>query len=186
MTFAEAVREILEEATTLPDRPTPANLVERISRQAERYIDRVRFHPAQYVRHPVLFWEDWEIMMIGWESGQLTPIHDHRGVLGGMAILCGSLVEERFTTPSLLPEMVDSRLRPEGDLSETGPTLLHRLVPQTARAVSLHIYRPPLRTMGIWDATGFKEIRRSQFEVGEEVLARAIAPERAVTSLPRC
>lgn len=175
MTFAEAVREILADASRSPERPTPACLAQRISSQATRYLDRVRFDPAQYVRHPVLFWEDWEIMMIGWESGQATPIHDHRGVLGAMTILSGSVTEERFMTPSLVPELADSRVRPEGDLSETGPTVLHRLIPSSARAVSLHIYRPPLRTMGIWDETGLTEIRQSRFEVGDEVLARAVA-----------
>ena len=42
-------------------------------------------------------------------------------------------------------QLADSRVRPEGDLSETGPTVLHRLMPRS-RSVSLHIYRPPLRT----------------------------------------
>lgn len=173
MRFADAVREILEDSATGEARPTPAGLVERISRQAERYIDHVRFDPAQYVRHPVLFFDDWEVMIIGWESGQITPIHDHRGVLGGMAILSGSLLEERFATPGRVPEICDSRVRPEGDLSSTGATVLHRLVPQTARAISLHVYRPPLRTMGIWDAEGLKEIRRSVFEVPPDVLGHA-------------
>jgi len=185
MKFAEAVRGILEEASGAPDRPTPGSLVSRIGREAERYLDRVRFDPAQYVRHPVLFWENWEVMIIGWESGQLTPIHDHRGVLGAMAVLSGSLVEERFTTPARLPELSDSRLRAEGDLSESGPTVLHRLIPRTGRAVSLHVYRPPLRMMGIWDATGFLEIRASQFELGEEVLGEASRPA-ADSLLPRC
>jgi cysteine dioxygenase len=175
MTFAEAVREILVEASAAPERPTPGNLVERISRQAERYLDRVHFNPAQYVRHPVLLWDDWEVMIIGWEAGQVTPVHDHRGVLGGMAMLSGSLLEERFTTPGLVPQLADSRVRPEGDLCDIGPTTLHRLVPKSPRAVSLHIYRPPLRTMGIWDERGMIEIRPSTFDVGEEVLARAAA-----------
>ncbi len=173
MNFADAVREILVEAAAAPERPTPASLAERVGRKAERYLDRVRFDPSRYVRHPILFWGDWEIMLIGWQSGQLTPIHDHRGVLGGMVILSGSLEEERFTTPRLVPQLVDSRVRPEGDLSETGPTVLHRLIPKSPRAVSLHIYRPPLRTMGIWDDSGFQEVRPSEFQVGEEVLALA-------------
>jgi len=173
MNFADAVREILVEAASAPERPTPGLLAERVGRKAERYLDRVRFDPSHYVRHKVLFWEDWEVMLIGWEAGQVTPIHDHRGVLGGMAILSGFLEEERFTTPRLVPELADSRVRPEGDLSETGPTVLHRLIPKSPRAVSLHIYRPPLRTMGIWDASGFQEIRPSQFEVGQEVFAPA-------------
>ena len=175
MTFAEAVREILLEAAAAPDRPTPGNLVERISRQAERYVDRLRFDSSQYMRHPILLWEDWEVMLIGWETGQVTPIHDHRGVLGGMAVLSGSLLEERFSTPSRIPELADSRTRPEGDLSETGATVLHRLIPKTPRAVSLHVYRPPLRTMGVWDQSGLVEIRASRFDVAEEILARAVA-----------
>jgi hypothetical protein len=102
-------------------------------------------------------------------------------VLGGMVILSGTVVEERFTVPKDLPQLADSRVRPEGDLSETGPTVLHRLIPRS-RSVSLHIYRPPLRTMGIWDPReGFQEIRPSAFEVNDEVLARAVAPR---TSAP--
>src|SRR5512132_1711771 len=175
MNISEITREILREHAVGPERPTPASLARILAPEADRYLERVRFDAAHYVRHPVLLWEDWEVMVIGWEAGQLTPIHDHRGVLGGMAILSGTLVEERFTVPMELPELVDSRVRPEGDLSETGPTVLHRLIPRS-RSVSLHIYRPPLRTMGIWDPrAGFQEIRQSVFEVNEEVLARAVS-----------
>jgi predicted metal-dependent enzyme (double-stranded beta helix superfamily) len=175
MTLAETVREILVEAHRDPQRPTPGSLAARLARETERCLDRVRFSPHQYMRHPILLWEDWEIMLISWESGQITPIHDHRGVMGSMAVLSGSLSEERFTTPGDRPALADDRVRPEGDLSEIGPTVLHRLAPSTARAISLHIYRPPLRTMGIWDSDGMQEIRPSAFDVEEEVLARAVA-----------
>lgn len=175
MTFAEAVQEVLREAATQPERPTPAALCERVARETERYLDRVQFSPVRYMRHPILLWDDWEVMLIAWESGQVTPLHDHRGVLGGMAILGGALREERFETPEQRPSLYDNRIRPEGDLSDIGPTVLHRLSPTTARAVSLHIYRPPLRTMGIWDAKGMISIMPSAFDVGEEALARAAA-----------
>ena len=175
MNFSEIVRDVLAEHAVGPERPTPASLARCLAPEADRYLERVRFDPHHYVRHPVLLWEDWEVMVIGWEAGQITPIHDHRGVLGGMVILSGTVVEERFTVPKELPQLADSRVRPEGDLSETGPTVLHRLMPRS-RSVSLHIYRPPLRTMGIWDPReGFQEIRASTFEVGDEVLARAVA-----------
>jgi cysteine dioxygenase len=175
MNFAHAVREILVEACAGPERPTPGSLARRLALEAERHLDRVRFSPHQYMRHPILLWDDWEVMLIAWESGQITPIHDHRGVMGGMAVLSGSLAEERFTTPGDRPQLADDRVRPEGDVSDIGPTVLHRLKPTAARAVSLHIYRPPLRTMGIWDAQGMREIRASAFDVEEEILARSIA-----------
>jgi hypothetical protein len=178
MTLSETCREILVDCRRAPERPTPGLLAWRLIGEAQRHLDRVRFDPIQYVRHAVFLWEDWEVMLIGWEAGQKTPIHDHRGVLGAMVVLSGGLVEERFATPSLVPDLVDSRLRPEGDLSETGPTVLHRLIPKTGRAVSLHVYRPPLRTMGIWDATGLTEIRASQFEVPVEVFAGTLPNAR--------
>jgi hypothetical protein len=173
VTFAESVREVIAEASVLPERLTPGRLCALVARETERYLDRVVFDTARYMRHPIFLGEDWEVMLIAWQSGQITPIHDHRGVLGGMAILSGALSEERFTTPELTPELADLRTRPEGDLSEIGPTVLHRLSPTTSRAVSLHIYRPPLRTMGIWDAGGMQSIMSSRFDVAEEVLARA-------------
>ena len=172
MPLADTCRDFLIQAAKAPDRPTPFSLVERLAAEAERYLDRIRFDPAQYVRHAILLWEDWEVMLIAWESGQITPIHDHRGVLGGMAVLSGTLLEERFTTPRDKPSLADSRMRPEGDLCDTGPAVLHRLIPKSARAVSLHIYRPPLRTMGVWNEDGLKEIRGSVFEVREEEFER--------------
>jgi cysteine dioxygenase len=180
MTFAECIREALLEAARAPERATPGSLASRLGREAERYLDRVVFSNERYMRHPILLFDSWEIMLIAWQSGQITPIHDHRGCMGGMVVLSGTLAEERFTTPNLGPELVDHRARPEGDVSEIGPTALHRLLPRSSRAVSLHIYRPPLRTMGIWDERGLQEIRPSDFDVEEEVLARA-----AVTGVAR-
>ena len=81
-------------------------------------------------------------------------------------MLAGSLDEERFETPARQPELYERRTRPEGDLSDIGPTVLHRLTPVSARAVSLHVYRPPLRTMGIWDDSGMISVMPSAFDVG--------------------
>jgi len=173
MNFSDAVRECLADAARGPARPTPGSLCERLAHETERYLDRVQFSSQRYMRHPILLWEDWEVMLIAWEKGQITPIHDHRGVIGGMAMLSGTLLEERFETPENRPALYDSRTRPEGDLCDIGPTVLHRLAPTSARAVSLHIYRPPLRTMGIWDAQGLISIMPSAFDVAEEVLASA-------------
>ncbi len=175
MTLAETVQEVLREASLQPERLTPSRLCEKVAREAERYLDRVRFSNERYMRHPILLWDEWEVMLIAWSSGQITPIHDHRGVMGGMAILSGTLSEERFTTPLDVPELFDNRARPEGDLSDIGPTVLHRLAPTSARAISIHVYRPPLRTMGIWDASGMLAVMPSHFDVDEEVLARSVA-----------
>lgn len=173
MNFSETVKEVIQDLSNRAERPTPALLCRRVASEIERHLDRVRFSNERYMRHPILLWDEWEVMLIAWQSGQITPIHDHRGVMGGMVVLSGSLAEERFGTPQNKPELFDNRTRPEGDLSDIGPTVLHRLAPTSARAVSLHVYRPPLRTMGIWDANGMLAIMPSAFDVGEDVLANA-------------
>jgi predicted metal-dependent enzyme (double-stranded beta helix superfamily) len=173
MNFAETVKDVIREVSAQPERPTAGLLCRKVAVELERYLDRIQFSNERYMRHPILLWDEWEVMLIAWSSGQVTPIHDHRGVMGGMVMLSGTLIEERYTTLNDRPELADNRARPEGDLSDIGPTVLHRLCASTGRAVSLHVYRPPLRTMGIWDATGMLAIMPSAFDVGEEVLARA-------------
>jgi cysteine dioxygenase len=172
MTFADAIVEILRESAARPERATPANVCRVLAEETERHLDRIQFSAQRYMRHPIALWDDWEVMLIAWEKGQVTPVHDHRGVMGGMAVLTGSLVEERFETPGRKPELYETKTRPEGDLCDIGPTVLHRLAPVTSRSVSLHVYRPPLRTMGVWDESGMISIMPSAFDVGEEILAR--------------
>jgi cysteine dioxygenase len=117
------------------------------------------------MRHPVLLAPEWEVMLIAWETGQKTPIHDHRGVMGSMLVFSGSLVEEVFDTPENKPALVERADRAEGETCLTSPTLLHRLFPRRGRSVSLHIYRPPLREMGIWEPQGMTEIRASAYDL---------------------
>ena len=178
MTFADAIVEILRDAGSQPERATPGSVCRVLAEETERHLDRVRFSADRYMRHPIALWNDWEVMLIAWERGQVTPVHDHRGVMGGMVVLAGSLDEERFETPARRPELYERRVRPEGDLSDIGPTVLHRLTPASARAVSLHVYRPPLRTMGVWDESGMISVMPSAFDVGEEILARVDSANR--------
>ncbi len=64
MNFAETVRELIREASIQPERLTPGRLCERVGRETERYLDRVLFDSARYLRHPILLWDDWEVMLI--------------------------------------------------------------------------------------------------------------------------
>ena len=171
MNLDQRIRELIAELSSGPARPTPLSILEPVAREIEPRLDRCCFDLSRYVRHPILVSDGWEVMLIAWETGQKTPIHDHRGVMGSMAIFSGSLVEERFDAPAGRPELTDRSVRPAGDLCDIGPEVLHRLFPGKGRSISLHVYRPPLREMGIWEASGMTEIRPSAFDVGPEVLS---------------
>jgi predicted metal-dependent enzyme (double-stranded beta helix superfamily) len=175
MNLAKRIESLLGELAGRTERPTPGSVLQPVAHEVESCLDRVRYSGERYMRHPVYLGADWEVMLIAWESGQKTPIHDHRGVMGSMLVLAGGLVEECFETPHDRPELLERADRATGDSCLTSPTLLHRLFPRRGRSLSLHIYRPPLREMGIWEADGMKEIRASDYDVPADLLVRAVA-----------
>ena len=174
MNLPQRIEALLRELGTRAERPTPGSVLLPVAREVEPCLDRIRYSGERYMRHPVYLGADWEVMLIAWESGQKTPIHDHRGVMGSMLVLSGGLVEECFETPRDRPELLERSDRASGDSCLTSPTLLHRLFPRRGRSLSLHVYRPPLREMGIWEADGMKEIRASEYDLPGDNLARAI------------
>jgi len=167
----DRIQELLGELAVLAERPTPESVLLPVAKEMEPYLGCVRFSAERYMRHPVLLAPDWEVMLIAWETGQKTPIHDHRGVMGSMLVFSGSLVEEVFDAPENKPALVERADRGEGETCLTSPTLLHRLFPRRGRSVSLHIYRPPLREMGIWEPEGMTEIRASGYDLPAETLS---------------
>ncbi|MGH9441471.1 MAG: cysteine dioxygenase [Thermoanaerobaculia bacterium] len=175
MTLPERIQELLSELAARIERPTPESVLMPVAREMEPYVGCARYSAERYMRHPVFMGPDWEVMLIAWETGQKTPIHDHRGVMGSMLVFSGSLVEETFDTPEDKPALLDRSDRGAGDACLTSPTLLHRLFPRKGRSLSLHIYRPPLREMGIWEPQGMTEIRASGYDVPVETLSARTA-----------
>ena len=169
-TIPALVDDLFQDLGRRTERPTPESVLMPVAREIERFLDRVQYSHERYMRHPVYLGRDWEVMLIAWESGQKTPIHDHRGVAGSMLVISGGLVEEIFETPEDRPGLLERADRASGDACLTSPTQLHRLFPRRGRSLSLHIYRPPLREMGIWETDGMKEIRASEYDLPSDVL----------------
>ncbi len=171
MNLPGRIHEVLAELGRRTERPTPGSVLLPVAHEIDACLDRVRYSGERYMRHPVYLAPDWEVMLIAWESGQKTPIHDHRGVMGSMLVFSGGLVEETFDTPEEKPSLVERADRASGSTCTISPTLLHRLFPRRGRSLSLHIYRPPLREMGIWGAEGMTEIRASEYDLPTDALA---------------
>jgi cysteine dioxygenase len=174
MSLPDRIQEVLAELGARAERPTPGSVLLPVAREVDACLDRVQYSGERYMRHPVYLAQDWEVMLIAWESGQKTPIHDHRGVMGSMLVMSGGLVEESFETPEDRPQLLERADRASGTTCLTSPTLLHRLFPRRGRSLSLHIYRPPLREMGIWEAEGMTEVRASGYDLPADTLARRV------------
>src|SRR5258708_18607963 len=81
-----------------------------------------------------------EVWLIGWWSGQHTPVHDHGGASGALAVV-GGVLEETVVRPS---RPARSRLLPTGTVLRLPPSTIHRVGNVHALpATSIHAYSPP-------------------------------------------
>lgn len=121
----------------------------------------LRFREEKYTRNLVRRSDDFDVILIAWMPGQVTPIHDHSGQKGWVRVLRGALEEQTFHPIGRTGRALDDpcafakaeRLE-AGPLTrfEAGPAVatvdreraIHRLAnPGPERAVSLHVYSRP-------------------------------------------
>ncbi|MEM7249369.1 MAG: cysteine dioxygenase family protein [Acidobacteriota bacterium] len=134
-------------------------LTEAIGREAWCCLaPQLQFHRDGYRRVRLFRDDQWEALMLCWLPGQHTAIHDHGTSAGITYVLMGALHESRFEWAG-----EGTPLRPSGcgDLATGGLTYelsntVHEIANETnAPAASLHLYSPPLETLGAYDlATG--------------------------------
>jgi len=113
----------------------------------------------RYTRNLVFKNDLYEMIIICWNEGQQSPIHDHSASDCFMAFVQGAAEEtyyyiERWKEdPTECPDLRrgDSHQFSEGEVSYIADDLgLHRIRPVNGRAVSLHIYSPPITSCSVF------------------------------------
>ena len=148
------------------------------------------YAPDRYVRSLVHRCLEFDVLLLCWEGGQQTPIHNHSGQCGWVRVLRGAMVEERFApaSPEPPPWQMETpvRLLATGRTEvAAGPTVatvdreraIHRLVnPSRERALTLHVYRRPHDSCLTYDANdGLRRRKDLVFDLvdGNPVALRA-------------
>ncbi|MCW2568046.1 MAG: cupin domain protein [Mycobacterium sp.] len=124
-------------------------------REHLRWSETERWHAR--LRHTPLY----DVWLLSWTDGQATELHDHGGSAGAFHVLTGSL---RETTAEGAPDRVrlTERIVAAGQGVTFGATHVHDVAHAgTGPAASIHVYSPPLTSMGYYDARG-GELRRSR------------------------
>lgn len=131
----------------------------------------VRFDPERYQRHRLFRDDDVEVLLLCWEWGQATPIHDHDGQMGWFTVLQGGLVVHEFDRrggPDDLASLGPGAALGPGSVSlssrqvysvcagstvceAAAPETIHRVGSSNRRAVSLHVYARPLDSLLVFD-----------------------------------
>lgn len=100
---------------------------------------------AEYHRELVDSALGYEIWLMSWLPGQITPIHDHGGARTVTTVLSGTVLEEGFEriggTDELEVRPTWTRRREIGDIDPIDPAAIHRVQP-IGTVVTLHLYLP--------------------------------------------
>ena len=107
-----------------------------------------------YTRNCILENDQFELLLLCWESGQTTPIHDHGGEECWVKVIKGQF-KERIYNCDANQELTEirSRVSNQGEVSYMvdfmGCHSLENL--STGRSLSLHLYAKPIKTCKAYD-----------------------------------
>lgn len=141
-------------ADTVP-RPLTRDLSEQelqrfadeLAARPEVWIDRVRHEPHQRVYEELLSDAHVTAWLICWMEDHDTGFHDHDVSAGAVAVVGGSVREERLA----IDGAPRSRVVSAGASFSFAPADIHRVRHAGAGpAVTLHVYSPPLLRMGAY------------------------------------
>jgi len=127
---------------------TPAEM-EALARSVNlKALDLTKYRHFQdecYARNTVLLNDQCELVVICWQPGQMSAVHDHGSSYCLYLVIEGVMVEERYRLVEGKPEPVDERSFGPGDITIAKGDSVHRINNRGSKQlVTVHIYSPPL------------------------------------------
>jgi cysteine dioxygenase len=117
----------------------------------------IRFSHRHYTRNLVRAGPFYHLLVLCWINGQRSPIHDHLGSSCGVRVLRGAATETFFEfAANGLIKATSSRELALGGVCASQDTDIHQLSnlqPGPLDLVTLHVYSPPLLSMGTYSLT---------------------------------
>lgn len=131
---------------------------------SEQDIERIaRFEPENYQRNLICRTEGFEVLLLCFEAGQRTPIHDHAGSACGVKVIEGTATETIFdrSEDGWLFATESDELTAAGVVGSFDMDIhqLSNLQPGGGRLTTLHVYSPPLGEVGNYSITNNSVVR---------------------------
>jgi cysteine dioxygenase len=182
----QPIKSVLDKITTVE------SLVDDLERcqskdeyaQLIKYIDLPLDELAQfaywdeecYTRNCIERTEDYELLLLCWDVGQVTPIHCHNAQECWVYVAQGELAEVRYKWDGVSPKpiAISEGKAERGNLSYMNDAMGYHTLENIGegRAMSLHLYVKAIDECTIWDDTenAFITKQQSYHTVGGEVL----------------
>jgi cysteine dioxygenase len=132
-------------------------LLNELDVECDELVSFIRFSNRGYTRNLVRAGTWYNVLALCWKNGQRSPIHDHMGSSCGVRVLRGTATETLFEfAPHRHVKALFSRDLPPGSVCGSQDDDIHQVSnvqPGDADLVTLHVYTPPLLTMGTYSLT---------------------------------
>ncbi|HEX5135650.1 MAG TPA: cysteine dioxygenase family protein [Planctomycetota bacterium] len=130
-------------------RPLAPEEMEALARSVDlKALDLSGYHRFQeecYARNTVLLNDQCELVVICWQPGQMSAIHDHGSSYCLYLVVDGTMIEERYRLRDGKPEPTGERSFGKGDITIASGESVHRINNRgEGKLVTVHIYSPPL------------------------------------------
>lgn len=133
------------------------SVIERAALSVADIDQYCRWDTKRYTRNCLMRTPNYELLLLCWEKGQYTAIHDHNDQECWMCVVDGEITEERYTLSddrtSLKKVGVENCL-PRGVVHINDSQALHRLINNApGRTITMHLYAKPIETCLVFDQT---------------------------------
>jgi cysteine dioxygenase len=141
----------------------------------------VRFDDGHYKRNILKVGSGYAALILCWQPGQASPIHDHRGSACGVLVLEGVVTETKYgrAADGMLFE-TDTRSYRPGSVCGSWDADIHVIrndEPAGRDLITLHVYTPPLRSFHLYRLDSPEVETRTDEETAEA--------QRQVAAQPR-
>ena len=149
-------KELVEELKQVNSEYGYFEVLQRMDITREAFENYFTWNDNKYTRNCLARTDKFELMLMCWEEGQETRIHDYGDAMAWVNPICGSLREERYLLSDNGTGLVKvSSLGVEAEefsfLHKTG---IHKYINDyEARTVSLHLYVKPVPQRKIYECT---------------------------------
>ncbi|MEM7228667.1 MAG: cysteine dioxygenase family protein [Planctomycetota bacterium] len=129
-------------------------LMQSLTLDRAEVCDHVKFCDEKYGRNLIRLGKGYAALVLCWQDGQKSPIHDHRGSACGVKVLDGVASETQYEVGAdgMLHETVTHRY-PTGHVCGSYDADIHVMYNDQGdgcELVTLHVYTPPLSTIHMY------------------------------------
>jgi predicted metal-dependent enzyme (double-stranded beta helix superfamily) len=148
----------------------------QVAARPQLWSEHIHHDPTQRTYKQLLRDEHLDVWLICWSHDHDTGFHDHDLSAGAVAVVAGSVREERL----VLGRPVDApiaRTANAGSSFDFGASDIHRVLHAgTEPAVTIHAYSPPLVRMGSYTIEPSGQLRRHAVSYEQELRQLDVAP----------